>query len=67
MLPFIENILLTMGNKPQATAEKPFDMSSIHKEYTPAFEQYQADPNYLGKSTIIKRNCCPSYPRLLRI
>lgn len=39
-----------MGNKPQASSEKPFDMSTIHKEYTPAFEKYQDNPNFLSKS-----------------
>jgi hypothetical protein len=52
-LPFIEIILLTMGNKPQAPSEKPFDMSTIHKEYTPAFEKYQANPNFFGNKDYI--------------
>lgn len=45
-----------MGNKPQVPSEKPFDMSTIHKEYTPAFEKYQANPNFLGYYAAIQSN-----------
>lgn len=37
-----------MGNKPQNKEEKPFDMSTIHQEYTPAFKEYESNKNFLS-------------------
>lgn len=38
-----------MGNKGSGTNKKDkfSDMTSIVKQYTPAFEKYKANPNYL--------------------
>jgi hypothetical protein len=42
-------IISSMGNKSGTEkGNKNADMSSIFKEYTPAFEKYKADSDYLS-------------------
>lgn len=36
-------------------------MSSIHKEYTPAFEQYKANHNFLGTFKLKQYNSLLNY------
>ncbi len=47
-----------MGNKNSETNKKDkfSDMTSIVKQYTPAFEKYKANPNYLCFVNTIQPN-----------